>query len=86
MADGRDYFRWRSVGIRLNGDVAIAPGEVRKDVYVRCWERAPCQVDDVVALAGADLQANRSAGCEDAWCVGKELTNKVESVDAAIEG
>ena len=86
MAEGRLPIRKPSAGSCLNGDVTVEPGEVRQHVDLRLWKGLPGQIDDVVALAGVNLQADRSARCEDAWCVGKELTDEIESVDAAIEG
>ena len=68
-----------------NRDVAVEASEVMKHLNLRPRERTPCQIDDFVALAGVDLQADGSAGREDAWSVGEELTDEIESIRPAVE-
>ena len=69
----------------MNGDVAIEPGEVFEHLDVGCWECALGQVDDFVALARVDLQTDRAARREDAWCVGEKLADEVETIRATVE-
>ena len=60
--------------------VAIEAREVTEHLNLGDRERPPRRGDDVVALAGVDLQADRSARREDSRRVVEELPDEVESI------